>query len=136
MRRSEPKTSVHSSKGRLVVTRSGSPLVALAEHLEEQFRPGSGKGYEAQFVDDQQVEPGQLFLQVQQAPFVPGLHHLMHQTGSGGETHRESALPAGLVGPAAALVFAGEDAGLLVAEGAGAGDGLQEGGQGHLSNSR
>ena len=78
------------------------PLVALAEDLEEQFRPGPGQGYEAQLVDDQQVEPGQLFLQVQQAPFVPGLHHLMHQTGGGGEAHghaRAGRRPSPVPGP-------------------------------------
>ena len=31
----------------------GAPLVALAEDLEEQFRPGPGQWDEAQFVDDQ-----------------------------------------------------------------------------------
>ena len=36
----------------------GAPLVALAEDLEEQFRSGAGKGHEAQFVDDQQVQAG------------------------------------------------------------------------------
>ena len=56
VRRSGPETSVHSSKGRLVVTR----IVALAEDLEQQFRPGGGQGHEAQFVDDQQIEPRQL----------------------------------------------------------------------------
>ena len=38
--------------------------------------------------------------------------------GLGGELYH--LLPAGLVGPAAVGVFAGQDAGLLVAEGAGA----------------
>ena len=40
----------------------GASLVALAEHLEEQFSPGGGQGHESQFVDDQQVEPGKLSL--------------------------------------------------------------------------
>ena len=40
-------------------------------------------------------------------------------------------LPAGLVGPAAFGMFTGEDAGPLVAEGAGAGGGFQEVGEGH-----
>ena len=35
----------------------GAPLVALAEDLKEQFRASAGQGYEAEFVDDQQVEP-------------------------------------------------------------------------------
>ena len=30
----------------------GAPLVALAEDLEEQFRPGAGQGHEAYLVDD------------------------------------------------------------------------------------
>ncbi len=34
----------------------GAPLVALAEDLEEQFRARAGQGYEAEFVDDQQVQ--------------------------------------------------------------------------------
>ena len=40
-------------------------------------------------------------------------------------------MPAGLVDAAALGVFAGEDAGPLVAEGAGASDGFQEAGEGH-----
>ena len=51
----------------------GSPLVALAEDLEEEFRPGGGQGDEAQFVDDQQAEAGQLPLQVEQRYLIPGL---------------------------------------------------------------
>ena len=65
---SGPKTSVHWSKGRSkgwVERQVGghqdvASLVALAEDLEQQFRTGAGHGHEAQFVDDQQVEPRQL----------------------------------------------------------------------------
>ena len=49
-----------------------APLVALAEHLEEQFRSGGGQGHEAQFVDNQQAEAGQLPLQVEQPSLVSG----------------------------------------------------------------
>ena len=42
----------------------GTPLVALAEDLEEQFRSGGGQGDEAQLIDGQRVE---------QPSFVPGL---------------------------------------------------------------
>ena len=49
--------------------------------------------------------------------------------GIGGEL--DHLVPAGLVGPAAFGVFAAEDAGLLAAEGAGAGGGFQEVGEGH-----
>ena len=44
----------------------GAPLVALAEDLEEQFRPGPGQGHEAQFFDDQQIRTGKLTLQAEQ----------------------------------------------------------------------
>ena len=47
-------------------------LVALAEDLEEQFRLGGGQGDEAQLINDQQPEAGQLPLQVEQRSFVPG----------------------------------------------------------------
>ena len=35
-------------------------FVELGEYLEEQFRAGAGQWDEAQFVDDQQIETGQL----------------------------------------------------------------------------
>ena len=49
----------------------GAPLVALAEDLEEEFRSGGGQGHEAQFVDDQQSEAGQIPLEVEQPSLVP-----------------------------------------------------------------
>ena len=42
-------------------------LVSLAEDLEEELRAGLGKWYEAQLVDDEQLEPGQLLLEVEQS---------------------------------------------------------------------
>ena len=60
-------------EGQVGGDQGGVPLVALAEYLEEQFRSGSGQWHEAQFVDDQQAEAGQLTLQVEQASLVPGL---------------------------------------------------------------
>ena len=58
VRRSEPKTSVHSSKGRFGGDQDGAPFVTLAEDLEEEFRAGGGQGHEAQLIDDQQAEVG------------------------------------------------------------------------------
>ena len=43
---------------------NGTPLVALAEDLEEQFRSGGGQGDKAQLIDGHRVE---------QPSFVPGL---------------------------------------------------------------
>ena len=64
-----------------------APFVALAEDLEEQFRAGSGQGHEAQFVDDQQAEAGQIPLQVEQRYLIPGfqrsaLHHFHRRDAS------------------------------------------------------
>ena len=72
--RSDPKTSVYSSKGS---DQDGASLVALAEDLEEEFCPGAGQWDEAQLVDDQQVQPRQLPLEVEQPPLVPGLHQFV-----------------------------------------------------------
>ena len=54
---SEPKTSVHSSKGSLGGDQDRTSLVSLAEALEEELSPGLGEWDEAQLVDDEQLEP-------------------------------------------------------------------------------
>ena len=38
---------------------SRTPLIALAEDLKQQLRPGLGQGHEAQFIDDQQLQTDQ-----------------------------------------------------------------------------
>ena len=43
---------------------------------EGQFRTSAGQGHEAQFVDDQQAEPGKR-LEVEQLYLVPGLHQFV-----------------------------------------------------------
>ena len=76
--RSEPNTSVHSTKGSLGGHQDRSTLVTLAEHLEEQLGASLGQGHEAQFVDDQKLESCEPSLQVEQTPFVPGLDQLVN----------------------------------------------------------
>ena len=61
--RSEPKISVHSSKGRLLVIERRGALVALADGLEEQLGAGLRQRHIAQFVDDQQFVGGHLLLE-------------------------------------------------------------------------
>ena len=48
----------------------GAPLVALAEYLEEQLGPGLGQEDESWFIDDQQIRPGKLTLQVEQTGLI------------------------------------------------------------------
>ena len=57
-------------EGKVGGHQDGAPLVALAEDLEEQLRPGGGQGDETQLVDDQQAEAGKLSLEVEQTPLV------------------------------------------------------------------
>lgn len=69
--------------------------MTLAEHFEEQFGAGLGEQHIAQFVDDEQLDGGQLRLKPEQAPFVARLHQLMHEPGRGIEGHGESTLAGG-----------------------------------------
>ena len=66
-------------EGQVGGDQDGASFVALAEDLEEECRAGGGPGHEAQLVDDQQSEPGQLPLQGEQAAVVPGLHEFVDQ---------------------------------------------------------
>ena len=86
----EPLGAEHVSplvEGQVGGDQDGASFVALAEDLEEEFRAGGGPGDEAQLVDDQQSEAGQLPLQGEQAPFVPGLHEFVDQGRGGGKAY-------------------------------------------------
>ena len=102
-------------EGQIGGNHDGAPLVALAEDLEEQLGPGAGQGDKAQFVDDQQVQAGQLPLEVEQASLVPGVRQFVHQGSGRGEAHRHSPLADGQgqsqrdVGLAAAAVVDGDN---------------------------
>ena len=50
----------------------GAPFVALAEDLEEKLCPGVGQGHEAQFIDDEQPDTGQLLLNIEPPALGPG----------------------------------------------------------------
>ena len=93
----------------------GALLVALAEDLEEQIRPGAGQRHEAQFVDDQQIQTGELPLEIEQASFVPSLHEFVNQASGGAEAHGHVPLAGGQApaeghaGLAGAAVADGDD---------------------------
>ena len=67
MRRSGPKTWGPLVEGEVGCDQDGAAFVALAEDFEEQFGASGGQGHEAQFVDDEELEVGQLALEVQQS---------------------------------------------------------------------
>ena len=70
-------------------------LVALAEHLEEQFGACLGKRHEAEFINDEQLVAGDLLLEAQQLPLITGLDEFMDQGGGGGEADAVSLLACG-----------------------------------------
>ena len=63
----------------------------MAEGLEEEFRAGLGQGHQAELIDDQQSETGQLALEVEQLALVPGLQKFVDQGHFGGQAHRAQA---------------------------------------------
>ena len=70
-------------------------LVSLAEDLEEELRAGLGEWDEAKLVDDEQLDPCQLLLEVEQSSLVGGLVQLVDQRGGGGEADRQPPLAGG-----------------------------------------
>ncbi len=57
-------------EGKIAGQQDGAALVALAEHLEQQFGACFAERHEAEFVDDQQAEFRQLPLETQQALLI------------------------------------------------------------------
>ena len=70
-------------------------FVTLAEDLEQQFGAGLRERHVAEFVDDQQLDGGELRLELEQAPFVARLHELMDERRRGGEGDGKSSLAGG-----------------------------------------
>ena len=72
-----------------------SSLVTLAEDLEQELSAGLRQGDEAEFIDNEQLETGQLLLKVQQPSLIPGLDQLVDQCGGGGKADRQPPLTGG-----------------------------------------
>ena len=75
-------------EGQVARDQRGSALVALRDQFKEQLGPSFGERDEAQFVDDQQLGVGHLFLDPQQATLVARLHQFVDQGRGGGEADR------------------------------------------------
>ena len=60
---------------------SGAAFIALAEHFEEQLRANCRERHITQFVDDQQFDRVEMFLQRPQAAFVAGFHEFVDESG-------------------------------------------------------
>ena len=69
--------------------------MTLAEDLEEQFRASLRQRHIAEFVDDEQLDGGELRLEPEQTLFVARLHQLMHEAGGRGEGDGQPTLASG-----------------------------------------
>ena len=58
-------------------------LIGPADDLEEQFGPRLGEGNISQFIDDQQIESLELFVQSLKPFFLPAFHELSDKIGGG-----------------------------------------------------
>jgi len=69
--------------------------MTLAEYLEEQFRARLRERNVTQFVDDEQLDRGELGLKPEQTLLVARLHQLMNEAGRRMERNGEAALAGG-----------------------------------------
>ena len=67
-------------------------LVALRDGFEQKFGAGFGQRHEAEFIDDQQMLAGELFLQVQKTPLIARFHQFMNQGGGGDKANLQALL--------------------------------------------
>ena len=107
VRRSDPKTSVHSPAGRLVVTRMEPRSYRWLKTSKSSSAPVGDRGTKPRFVDDQQAEAGKLSLEVEQTPFIPGLHQLVDQGGGRRESNGHPLLAGGQAQPQSDVGLAG-----------------------------
>ena len=70
-------------------------FMTLAEDLEEQLRTGLRERHIAEFIDDEELDGGELSLELEQTPLVARFHQLMDEAGRGEEGDREAALTGG-----------------------------------------
>ena len=86
---------------------SGAALVTLAEHLEQKLRAGFTEWHEAEFVDDQQLEPDEFLLEPQKPPLIAGLHQFVDEGRCGGKADSEPFLASGQAKPQGDVGLAG-----------------------------
>jgi len=69
-------------------------LIRRADHIKQQFRSHFAGGDIAQFIQDQQVQSRELFLQLQQCPFFTGFQQLREGTFRGEKIQARRSRPA------------------------------------------
>ena len=92
---SEPKTSVHSSKGRLVVTRTDPLSYLWLKTSKRSSAPVLERGTKPSSSTMSSLSRASFFCRLEQSPLVPGLDQLMDQRGCGGEADRQPPLAGG-----------------------------------------
>ena len=62
-------------------------LIGPADNLKEQFGSGLGEGNISEFINDQEMEPLELFEDSLESFFLPALYELSHKVGGGIEAN-------------------------------------------------
>ncbi len=70
-------------------------FVAWLSISKSSSAPVLGKRHEAEFINDKQLVPGDLLLEVQQLPLITDLDEFLDQGGGGGEADAVSLLACG-----------------------------------------
>ena len=67
-------------------------FVTLRDGFEQKFGAGFRQRHEAEFIDDQQMLAGQLFLQAQKTPLITRFHQFVNQGGGGDKADLQALL--------------------------------------------
>jgi hypothetical protein len=69
--------------------------MTLTEDLEEELSASLGERYITKFIDDEELDSGELGLELEQTPLIARFHQLMNEAGRRNESNRETALAGG-----------------------------------------
>jgi len=66
--------------------------MTLTEDFEEELSASLGERYIAKFIDDEELDSGELGLELEQTPLIARFHQLMNEAGRRNESNRETVL--------------------------------------------
>ena len=89
-RSGQPFTAHHFGplfKGQIGRDDQAGAFIRPADYVEQQFRPGLGERDVTEFVQQQDIQPFQVFVQPLQGPRFPLFEQLGHEARGGHEPH-------------------------------------------------
>jgi len=79
-------------KGQIGGHHGAAPLVAIGDEVEEQLAAGAIEGHEAEFVDDEQLDPVHPSVEPRELALIACLDHRADEIGSASEEHAATQL--------------------------------------------